>query len=315
VTDVFERAHIVAAVAPHLPGVGASLQIEPITTGKFNSSYFVAAGDREVVLRIAPSDDAVYVFYERSMMRQEPEIHAVVRGRTTAPVAAVIAFDDTRSVLARDFILMERLPGRPLTEMPGVDYGAVLGRIGSILAEVHEITAESYGYLGAHRPMDPQPSWAEAFATMWNLLIDDVVGVSFYSADESEMLRGLLQRHYAVFDREVPASLLHMDVWHQNILVCDDGSVSGLVDWDRALWGDPEIEYAVLDYCGISQPAFWEGYGVERDSSPEASLRQAFYLLYELQKYIVIEAGRRQHPAKAEQYRRQVLGMVEELLS
>ncbi len=47
-----------------------------------------------------------------------------------------------------------------------------------------------------------------------------------------------------------------MDVWAQNILVDSMGNVSGLVDFDRALWGDPEIEFAVLNYCGISEPAF-----------------------------------------------------------
>ncbi|OUL36382.1 hypothetical protein BV372_08175 [Nostoc sp. T09] len=59
--------------------------------------------------------------------------------------------------------------------------------------------------------------------------------------------------------------MLHMDVWFQNILVDSAGNVTGLVDFDRALWGDPEIEFAVLDYCGISEPAFWRGYGRERD--------------------------------------------------
>jgi aminoglycoside phosphotransferase (APT) family kinase protein len=80
-------------------------------------------------------------------------------------------------------------------------------------------------------------------------------------------MRRLLDRHIDVFDRPVPASLLHMDVWAENILADERGRLRGLIDWDRALWGDPEIEFAVLDYCGISEPAFWEGYGVERDTS------------------------------------------------
>jgi fructosamine-3-kinase len=150
---------------------------------------------------------------------------------------------------------------------------------------------------------------------MWDRLIDDVIGVGFYDPAESELLQGLLRDHYSLFDREVPGSLLHMDVWHENILVDDRGTVTGLIDWDRALWGDPEIEFAVLDYCGISEPAFWEGYGTPPDVSVEASLRQVFYLLYELQKYIVIEAGRKADRAAAERYKRQVLMLVREQLS
>ncbi|HIC89615.1 MAG TPA: hypothetical protein EYP04_09470 [Anaerolineae bacterium] len=65
--------------------------------------------------------------------------------------------------------------------------------------------------------------------------------------------------HRERFQRPVPASLLHLDAWAQNILVDEAGNVTGLVDLDRALWGDPGIEFAVLDYCGISEPVFWRG--------------------------------------------------------
>ena len=205
---------------------------------------------------------------------------------------------------------MERLPGRPWTDVGAVSEAAVLGQIGEALAQTHLITAHEYGYLGAHRPMEPKPSWAEAFVTMWDLLIDDIAAVGFYDPGECEVIRTLLRQHLALFDRDVPASLLHMDVWHQNILIDSSGRVTGLIDWDRALWGDPEIEFAVLDYCGISRPAFWEGYGGARDVSPQASVRQVFYLLYELQKYIVIEQGRRNNAAKAQGYKRQVLDIV-----
>jgi fructosamine-3-kinase len=102
-----------------------------------------------------------------------------------------------------------------------------------------------------------------------------------------------------------------MDVWSQNILVDAAGTVTGLVDWDRALWGDPEIEFAVLDYCGVSVPEFWEGYGQRRETSASARIRQVFYLLYEIQKYIVIRHWRSRDPHAAARYRDQVLAIVE----
>ena len=49
-------------VQHHFPAANDRLQLTPITTGKFNSSYWVQAGDEELVLRIAPPDDAVFVF-------------------------------------------------------------------------------------------------------------------------------------------------------------------------------------------------------------------------------------------------------------
>ena len=290
----------------------AALTFQPIPTGKHNTSYFVGTGDGELVLRIAPPDDAGFLFYERRMMAQEPEIHALLRGRTTVPVARILAYDDSRTLIDRDYLLMERLPGRPLTEarVTGPLYAHILHQVGGYLQQMHALTAERYGYLGAHHPMEPQASWWEAFVVMWNSILNDIVAAGGYTAEEAAFMRQLLRTYRSSFDRSVPASLLHMDVWHQNILVDAQGTVTGLVDLDRALWGDPEIEFAVLDYCGISKPAFWKGYGKSRDASSEARIRARFYLLYEVQKYIVIRLLRRDDPAGAQRYKEHSLALA-----
>jgi aminoglycoside phosphotransferase (APT) family kinase protein len=301
-------------IRAHCPDLNGAITFSRIQTGKFNTSFFVRAAKQELVLRIAPPRDAVFVFYEREMMRQEPGIHDLVRSQTTVPVPRILVFDDSHQWVDRDFLIMERLPGRPLTEAGHVSYDDVLRQVGRHLAEVHRLTAERYGYLGPHRPMVPQRTWVAAFEIMWHKMIQDIASVGQYSPEESRMLRRLLDKHLALVDRPVPASLLHMDIWHQNILVDEFGRVTGLLDWDRALWGDPEIEFAVLDYCGISEPAFWEGYGRQRDESEEARVRQVFYLLYELQKYIVIREGRGTDSAGARRYKHQVMGIVKKSL-
>lgn len=306
----FSCEQLRACVRRHRPDADGPLEFEPIRTGKFNTSFFVRAGRKELVLRIAPPPDAVFCFYERNMMRQEPDIHALLLERTTVPVARILAFDESHETIDRDFLLMERLPGTPLSDGPRCDTNRVLEQVGECMAQVHRLTAEAYGYLGEHRPMEPQGTWAEAFLVMWCKLIDDIVATGHYDAAEAKRLVALLEERLPLFDRPVAASLLHMDIWSQNLLVDREGRLSGIVDWDRALWGDPEIEFAVLDYCGISRPAFWLGYGRERDTSPEAQVRQVFYLLYELQKYIVIRHGRNHDPAAARAYKREVMSIV-----
>lgn len=250
------------------------------------------------------------------MMAQEPQLHALLRAETSVPVAEILAYDDSRSLLDRDYLLMERLTGQPLTDagLTERQVDGVLEQVGVYLAQMHALVADRYGYLGAHRPMAPRPVWVEAFTVMWNKLLDDVVACGGYTPDEADLFRRLLNIYRPHFDRPVPASLLHMDVWSQNILVDSTGRVTGLVDLDRALWGDPEIEFAVLDYCGISEPAFWRGYGRPRDTSFSAQIRARFYLLYEVQKYIVIRILRRNAPAEAMQYKRHSFALAEPLL-
>lgn len=69
------------------------------------------------------------------------------------------------------------------------------------------------------------------------------------------------------------AYILFLDVWTQTTLIDENNDVMDLVDWDRAVWSNPEIEFAALDYCGISEPAIWEGYEKKRDTSQEARIR------------------------------------------
>jgi aminoglycoside phosphotransferase (APT) family kinase protein len=312
-------ADVLRAARGHLPQLSEASRVVRPTTGKFNTTFFLEPPEGEgAVIRIAPDDEEAMLFYERGMMAQEPALHALLLERTTIPAPRILAYDATRTILPSPFLLLERLPGVPMTEARRLGPEAVAGAfrtVGGWLAQAHAIHGDAYGYLGAHRCMTPQPTWWRAFRVMWNKLIDDAVGCGGYPDDDAARMRRALERYRPAFDRAVPAALLHMDVWAQNILVDAAGKPTGLLDWDRALWGDPEIEFAVLDYCGVSVPAFWEGYGRARDTSPEAQIRQRFYLLYELQKYILIARCRRGSRSQAEGYRRQCLELAAPLLS
>jgi aminoglycoside phosphotransferase (APT) family kinase protein len=290
---------------------------ERIPTGKFNDSYFVNLEDgRGAVLRVAPPDDAGFLFYERGMMAQEPGLHRLICERTSIPVAEILFHDDTRSVIDRDALLMSRLHGTAMSDaaLTARTMDRILEETGTHLRELHDrCQADQYGYLGEHRCMEPADTWAEAFRTMWGLLIDDIADCGVYDAEEAGRAKALLEKHVEHFDRDVPSCLLHMDIWAQNILVDGHGRVTGIVDWDRALWGDVEIEFAVLDYCGISTGAFWRGYGRERDTSPPARVRGAFYYLYELQKYIVIRMLRSGSPGDARRYKEHAARILDQL--
>ncbi len=299
-----------ACVAGHLNVDPVAVELRPIATGKFNSSFFVTVGDEEFVLRIAPADEVFCLFYERRMMAQEPPLHALLLAQTSIPVPKILVYDQSRKQIDRNYLLMQRLPGLPMSEARVADPEKVLHAVGNCLRQAHGLTAESHGYIGEHHPMPPQSSWLDAFAMMWHRLLDDVVATGLYTAEEDRRLRQLLDEHLGCFDRPVISRLLHMDVWAQNILVDGAGGLTGLIDWDRALWGDVEIEFAVLDYCGISTPAFWEGYGEQREDSPEARVRHVFYFLYELQKYIPIRCFRGGNAAGATGFRDQAMSII-----
>lgn len=308
-------------VAPYLEVSADNVRLVPIGTGQFNTSLWVETGDERFVLRLAPPDETRLLFYEKRMMRQEPTLHALIRERTSIPIPAILASGFSREQINRDFVLLEAMPGKPISEaqLSAREFARTLQEVGECLSELHALTApdclgmRGFGYLGEHQPLDVQPTWSLAFRAMWNALLDDVVACGAYSSEEGDVLREALERHISHFDREVTASLLHMDVWAQNILVDKSGRVTGLIDFDRALWGDVEIEFAVLDYCGISEAPFWKGYNRERDDSHSAQVRGLFYLLYELQKYMPIEMWRGHNITAAMNTKKQCLELAEPL--
>lgn len=300
-----------------------SLTLTPVRTGKHEDSYWVASNLGRFLLRIAPRDDEGFLFYEFKMMRQEPDLHALIRAHTHIPAPEIVAYDFNRLKLNRDYLLMAAPPGTPVSNAYWMTNDLIqhtLHQVGGHLRELHRLTAPehlgqtAYGYLGAHHPMIPQPTWVAAFRIMWNQLLDDVVAVSVYSRAEAQAFRDLFEHYQHVFDRPVTPSLLHMDVWNQNILVDNAGNVTGVVNFERALWGDVELEFAVLDYGGLSTPAFWAGYGLPRDTSADAQIRRQFYLLYEIQKYIPICIWRTRNPQDAEQYKDHSFTLAAELL-
>ncbi len=312
-------ADVEALVQAHGYTAGA---VKPVPGGHFNESYYVrTVQGPDLVVRIAPPPDAGLLFYERGMMAQEPEIHDIVRRRTDLPVPEIVAFDNTHRHINRDAIIMERLPGRSLanTRLSREAMDGLMRDIGSALARLHRnCHARQYGYLGAHAPMNPADRWSDAFLDMWDRLMGDLEGCGVFLPEHADDARRAIEHNLHAFDYAGPARLLHMDIWTQNILVDQEGTLCGLIDWDRALWGDPEIEFAVLAYCGFDNEAFREGYGEWAETSTSSGtgtdVRMSFYHLYEVLKYPVIWTLRGGRGERIASYRDYGLSMIRELL-
>jgi aminoglycoside phosphotransferase (APT) family kinase protein len=295
----------------------APVEISPVTTGKFNETYVCQLREKKVVLRIAPDDTAGFIFYEKNMMAQEPGLHKIIREKTSIPVPEIYVFDDSRTVLERNFLIMEHIRGQALSDihLSRSAHVRIMERCGRFLRELHDnCTSDKYGYLGEHKCMRPAFDWTSAFQNIWEKLITDVFDCKVYDKTEKHAALQAIDKQLHVFDRKLPASLLHMDIWAQNIMVSDGGNINGIVDWDRALWGDPEIEFAVLDYCGFNNAAFWRGYGKASETSRNGEIRRLFYHLYEVQKYLVIYTLRRHDPKSIHQYKPYCLRLIDNLL-
>ena len=89
-------------------------------------------------------------------------------------------------------------------------------------------------------------------------------------------------------------SFVHWDLWDPNVFVDPDTlEVVGIIDFERALWGDPLMEAQFL--AKIGDAAFLDAYGIPMFPTPGAVSRRLLYDLY-LFVIMVVEVAYRRYP-------------------
>ncbi|NOZ64627.1 MAG: hypothetical protein GXO71_06850 [Caldiserica bacterium] len=76
------------------------------------------------------------------------------------------------------------------------------------------------------------------------------------------------------------------------------------------MYGDVELEFAVLDTYASATPEFFAGYGHPRPQTHKAQVRRTLYLVYELIKYAFIRLARNNNPRVARGHVDQCLSLL-----
>jgi aminoglycoside phosphotransferase (APT) family kinase protein len=230
----------------------------PLGGGTYNSVFRVSASEGEFVLKVAPGDRSGLT-YEHHLMRTEAMFCRL--GSVVAPVPEVVYADDTA-------LLATCLPGTPVLGRSDVDRPRLRRELGQAVRALHEVTGPGFGY----PQLGLQPTWTEAFFGMFDAVRADAerYGVLLPAAD--------LTRHARAFDEVTRPALVHFDLWDGNILA--DTGLTGLVDGERAFWGDPVAEFVSLALFDSieNDPDLLTGHGFEFTDS--ARVRLAAYQAY-----------------------------------
>jgi aminoglycoside phosphotransferase (APT) family kinase protein len=240
------------------PGLVA--QWDQLGEATFNTACRIKLADgRGLVLKVAPDPAIPVLAYEQGIMRTEALFYRSAEG--VVPVPSVVHAGFSRTVVGSDFLLMSELPGRnwyALGAELGVPERTRLRReLGQIIARLHTITGKEFGYPQGKR----SSTWSAAFLKMFDAVLADSERFSVPLPRPVEQLRELALRHADVLEAVETPVLVHFDLWAGNILL-HEGMISGLVDAERAFWGDPLAEMvSVALFADIEQDqAFVDGY-------------------------------------------------------
>jgi aminoglycoside phosphotransferase (APT) family kinase protein len=247
---------------------------EDIGGGTYNTAIRLKLSDgRRLVLKIAPS--APGLSHEHDLLATEAEYYR----RASGPLPSVVG-------AGPGFLLMTELPGVPWHGAPVADRPRMRRELGGIVARLHGATGDGFGY-----PQEPlRATWPEAFTAMVDAVLADAVTYGVRLPRPVAEIAHLVRWHDPLLEQVTTPVLVHFDLWDGNILV-DGPRVSGIIDAERAFWGDPVAEFVSLTLFRHLDAELLEGYraaGGPAEFDPPARRRLALYRVY-LDLIMVVE--------------------------
>lgn len=255
--------------------------IEELTEGMCNVAYRLTFQDGfRTILKIASPIKEGFMTNERNLMAAEVKAIKVAGERTDIKVPEVYVYDTTKSLCEGNYFFMECLEGDNwITVYDKLDEEKIAElrkEVGKIQRQLSKVSSEKFGMLG---------DTENAFDTLYEFiyyLIDNVlqdaerrtveIGVS------KEEILTLLAKDREYFDEVKIPTLVHWDMWEGNVFI-KDGSITGIIDWERAMWGEALMDEPFRHHK--RNPQLLDGFGVEELSASE--LRRVFWydvLLY-----------------------------------
>lgn len=284
--------------------------------GYFNAAYCIDLSDgRRVVLKVAPPSGVQVMRYEHNILRTEVQMLRAVRAQTTVPVPTVYYHDDSHTLIDGDYFLMSFVEGAAYhhhREAFSPRRQAIVEQtIGDYLRQINSITGSFFGYPTMEAAA--YQSWRLAFLAMFDNLLQDGRDKQVTLPLTYEALRAQVEAVAPVLDTVVRPQLVHLDLWDGNIFIePKSGEITGIIDFERALWGDPlmEFQYRTLEVT----PAFESGYGQALLAEPAAAARRTLYNLY-LYLIMIVECAYRNYETDDQERwaRQQLAGELQRL--
>ncbi len=294
-----------AIVAHHFGSATRLLSAEELTDGFFNAAYRLdLTNGFRYVLKAAPPASIRVLRYEQDIMAAEVEAIRLVRANTSMPAPKIYCYDRSRALIENEFFIMAFIPGESLfTLKPRLapeDLQPIERQVGAYLREMNTITGRSFGYCA---PSSPQfGSWREAFDFMVRGVLADGQEIAVDLPLPYDALQKLLEHSYAALEEVATPQLVHWDLWDGNIFVDPDTrKITGVIDFERALWGDPlmEVNFGAFKPLTSDSP-FLAGYGQPMLETTAEQTRRILYNIY-LFLIMIIECYYRHYPTKQQE--------------
>lgn len=228
-------------------GIGLAPQddaVHELTEGWFNASYLIRLADgREAVLKIAPPPGVEIMSYEQDIMRTEMGAMRRVAQNRAIPVPEIYFYDTAHDLCDVDTFFMAKLEGENYDhikqDLPPEAKAKIDRQIGRIIRETNVFTGTYFGYEG-NLDLHAKTLKETFIKIMESVLADGQRENAAYGYSVKD-IREVYLRHVPALEAVTTPRLVHWDAWDPNFFI-QEGRVTGLLDFERALWADPLME-------------------------------------------------------------------------
>lgn len=227
------------------------------------------------VFKRRPSTHVRLLRHEEERLQLEAVALQILRGRPNVEVPRVIEIHSSKSPLGSPYLITGPFCGSTLSDIePTLSRQALASVDRSLGRYVHELSRITGPYFGSMRQTTPAPQpWSRCFSGMMESVLRDAEDAML--SLPYDVINGQLRKHRSALDRISRPKLTLLEMASdKNILVhTKDMSVSGLLDFSSAIWGDP-----YLSDC-FYQPSvsFAEGFGKLPNRTTDERVRQYLY--------------------------------------
>jgi aminoglycoside phosphotransferase (APT) family kinase protein len=220
--------------------------------------------DQGVILKVYPD-----TFHWK--MEKEVYVYSLLDRAEGLPTPSILGSDDSKALLPQNYLLMTMLQGQRLAHVaPSLSdrqLRDIYFQMGTLLAKVHAITLDAFGYITTC----VIASHATNEAYMRFQFQKKLAELDAHGGDASlrRRVEEYVARHGELLTHAETPVLCHDDYHEGNVLVAEEGAnwrVTGIIDVENAVAGDPLLDIAKTDYYAIKAHAakregFLAGYG------------------------------------------------------
>ncbi|MGN0401065.1 MAG: phosphotransferase family protein [Acetatifactor sp.] len=240
-----------------------------LTEGFCNTAYrLLLENGQKIIMKVTSGKRDGFMSNEVGMMDSEVKAMKIVSEQTDIRVAKVFFYDKSRKLIDGQFFLMENLDGESWYSQAALLSDDIQKKLsketGAIQRKLTEIHSDYFGILG-----DNEHRFATQFEFLKYLMtnvIEDAKAVRVDFGVSVEDILESLERDKELFEEIKKPSLVHWDMWEGNIFI-EKGSISGIIDWERAMWADPMMDDRFRHHT--RNDAFLEGFGIVELSENE----------------------------------------------